>query len=303
VTQQDWNDHILEDHQPHWQCPCCEGEPPRFERLSEITTHITSQHRLSAHEDLEDLLSGASIIMMGIKKCPLCDSEGPEDSPELIEHVLQHVHDFSLRSLPWPVDPVISLDKPVGTFDMSNAAKVSSNNEGTECNLDVAEWAENTDHKYGVPKDDGHKSGLEDDEFVLNFLTLESEATPSLQLCDVDMNPPRGFEEEWTGAQTHKDYFSQHNYFREESSDGRPSSQSSPVSEKMTDRDESSGLPRTKQWICPLCSMSNTQGDEAYFRHLQSDHSSEMRQNLIYFNNDQEQWMLSMLSEAQWNGL
>jgi hypothetical protein len=47
--------------------------------------------------------------MMGIKACPLCDSEGPEDSPELIQHILQHVHDFSLRSLPWPADPVISL--------------------------------------------------------------------------------------------------------------------------------------------------------------------------------------------------
>jgi hypothetical protein len=241
--------------------------------------------------------------MMGIKKCPLCDSEGPEDSPELIEHVLQHVHDFSLRSLPWPVDPVISLDKPVGTFDMNNVTKVSNNNESTECNLDVAEWAENTDHKYGVPKDDGHESGLEDDEVILNFLTLESEATPSLQLRGVEMNPPRATEEEGTSVQTHKDYFSQHNYFKEASSDGRFSSQSSQLSEKMTDRDDSGELLRTKQWICPLCSMSSTQGDEAYFLHLQSDHSSEMRQNLIYFNNDPEQWMLSMLSEAQWNGL
>jgi hypothetical protein len=156
--------------------------------------------------------------MMGIKACPLCDSEGPEDSPELIQHILQHVHDFSLRSLPWPADPVISLGNPAGTFDLDYAAKVSSNNEGTEYNLDIAEWAESTDHRYGAT--------IKDDEAVSDLVALEQEAAPSLQLCNFDMNPPRPREEERTVPPIHVDYFSQHNYFKETSSDASFSSQS-----------------------------------------------------------------------------
>jgi hypothetical protein len=305
VTQQDWNDHILNDHPPHWQCPCCEGEPPRFERLSEITTHIISKHPLAAHENLENLLSDATIIVMGIITCPLCDFDGAEDSPDLIEHVLQHVHDFSLRSLPWAIDPAISLNKPVGTFDMDYAAKVTSDNEGTEYNLNIAEWVENTDHKYGVPKDDRYNSRLESDEHALDYVALEEEATPSLQLCDFDLNPPRDSEEESITAQTKEDYFSQHFYFKEASSDGRFSSRTSQSSQNTKAETRSSRTLQTKRWMCTLCSTFSTEGegDESYFRHLEKDHSGEMSQDLIYFDNDKEQWMCSMLSEAHWNAV
>ncbi|KAF6795403.1 DUF2457 domain-containing protein [Colletotrichum sojae] len=33
--------------------------------------------------------------------CPLCDSTGPPDSPELMDHIAEHIHTFALRSLPW----------------------------------------------------------------------------------------------------------------------------------------------------------------------------------------------------------
>ena len=82
-----------------------------FKSLSGITSHMMSKHLDVISDGLEDLLSDAEINVMGITKCPLCDSEGPQDSPDLVEHVLQHVHDFSLRSLPWPMDPTISLFK------------------------------------------------------------------------------------------------------------------------------------------------------------------------------------------------
>ena len=58
------------------------------------------KHPEVVEDDLEEFLSGAEINIMGITNCPLCDSEGPQDSPDLIEHVLQHVHHFSLGSLP-----------------------------------------------------------------------------------------------------------------------------------------------------------------------------------------------------------
>ena len=117
VTQKEWIEHVMNDHPPHWQCPCCEGVSPTFKSLSEMTTHIASLHPEALSDGLEELLSIAEINIMGITKCPLCNSEGPQDSPEIIEHVFQHVHSFSLRSLPWPMDPTFSLERPVGLFD------------------------------------------------------------------------------------------------------------------------------------------------------------------------------------------
>ena len=89
-----------------------------------------SEHEDDIPEDLEDLLSDTKVNVMGITECPLCgyngsdDSPLPPDSPDLIEHVMLHVHDLSLRSLPWPMDPVISLQKHVGSADMRHAVKV-----------------------------------------------------------------------------------------------------------------------------------------------------------------------------------
>jgi hypothetical protein len=88
---------------------------------------------------------------MGVTDCPLCDSEGPRDSPELIEHILEHVHDFSLRSLPWPKDPVPYLNKAVGKF---NVAIPDVNR--------IIQWVYETSPKKEC----------------------------ELQLCDLDRNPP-----------------------------------------------------------------------------------------------------------------
>lgn len=117
VTQSAWRDHFIHDHPPQWQCTYCEVDPPPiYKSLSGFITHLMSHDLENTLGRLKELVSTAEIQVMGITECPLCDSKGPRDSPDLVDHVLQHVHDFSLRSLPWPMDSIVSLDKQVGTF-------------------------------------------------------------------------------------------------------------------------------------------------------------------------------------------
>jgi len=145
-------------------------------------THPQTDHSDDVSEDeLTDVLSESAIHVMGITKCPLCDSHGPPGSPELIEHVLEHIHDFSLRSLPWPKDPVPNLNKPVGAFNVS--LKDVDN---------IAQWVDKT--------------------------SPEEERLP--QLCAIDYNPPAKIEEQGLKG-SEKDYFAQNDYFLDESSDGR----------------------------------------------------------------------------------
>ncbi|KAF5570196.1 1-phosphatidylinositol-4 5-bisphosphate phosphodiesterase [Fusarium phyllophilum] len=72
-------------------------------------------------EDISSIISSASQIRMGIDSCPLCEVKGDTDSPELIDHVLEHVHDFSLRSLPWPRPSEVDIGGEVGSFNHDNA--------------------------------------------------------------------------------------------------------------------------------------------------------------------------------------
>lgn len=64
--------------------------------------HIQNDHAEAASEDMiAFLLSSCMTITIGVTRCPLCDSSGPESDPEFIQHVLRCIHDFSLTSLPW----------------------------------------------------------------------------------------------------------------------------------------------------------------------------------------------------------
>lgn len=224
----------MSDHPPQWQwqCPCCEGDPPVFKSISGITVHLMSAHLDAASDGLQALLQEAELNVMGITKCPLCDSEGPRDSPDLVEHVLQHIHDFSLRSLPWPTDPTINLDKPVGTFDMAHAAHHGKDGGGDEYTFDVAGWAETQAPRFDTDRGIKLVYDPEGNLLCLDILgppdetTLEDEQ--SLQLCEIDRNPPRAdTRESALIVKSHKDYFSHNDYFVDESSDGRFPSQTS----------------------------------------------------------------------------
>lgn len=67
---------------------------------------------------LATLLSWSAVQTMGIKSCPLCSSCGPEDSPDLVDHVLRHAYDFALRALPWPQAIIHDLNVLPGGFNL-----------------------------------------------------------------------------------------------------------------------------------------------------------------------------------------
>ncbi|KAH8707480.1 hypothetical protein GQ44DRAFT_489056 [Phaeosphaeriaceae sp. PMI808] len=227
VTQDEWNNHVINDHPPHWQCPCCGGDPPIFESLSGITHHLMTVHSDEVEADLEEFLSDAEISIMGITNCPLCDSEGPPDSLDLMEHILQHVHDFSLRSLPWPTDLTIPLQKSINLFDTHHAVKITKDDKGNEYIFDMAEWAEAVNPTFNQSR------GV--------LVCYDSEV--SLRLHDLARNQPKGEEESTQQSPSHRDYFSQrgNDYFKDESSDGRFPSQTSHSSQQTQNTVRSSG--------------------------------------------------------------
>ncbi|KAF5985640.1 1-phosphatidylinositol-4 5-bisphosphate phosphodiesterase [Fusarium coicis] len=71
-------------------------------------------------EDISSIISSSAQTRMGIESCPFCEVNGEVDSPELIDHVLEHVHDFSLRSLPWPRSSEVDMGGEVGYFNLES---------------------------------------------------------------------------------------------------------------------------------------------------------------------------------------
>jgi len=90
-----------------------------YSAMEDIVDHIQSHHQeaLSNHP-LSTLVSWSAVQRVGIRSCPLCSSYGPQDSPELVDHVVRHAYEFALRALPWPRLAAEDLNKPVGTYTL-----------------------------------------------------------------------------------------------------------------------------------------------------------------------------------------
>lgn len=146
------------------------------------------RHFLAAHQDelletpLSSLLSWSAVQRMGIESCPLCSSCGPEDSPELVDHVLRHAYEFALRALPWPQPIVHNLNVPPGSFN--------------------------------PPEDMEHARGLEQ---WIDEAAHESAGTPELTLCDYDRADHSA--QVLTSASEYSDYFATYSYFDDMSED------------------------------------------------------------------------------------
>ncbi|CCT74224.1 related to 1-phosphatidylinositol-4,5-bisphosphate phosphodiesterase [Fusarium fujikuroi IMI 58289] len=107
--------HFRQDHPPVWICPLCD-EGSVYSTMSEMMDHLHKAHPDNG-EDISSIISSSAQTRVGIKSCPLCEVNGEADSPELIDHVLEHVHDFSLRSLPWPKSSEVDIGGEVGSFN------------------------------------------------------------------------------------------------------------------------------------------------------------------------------------------
>lgn len=119
VSQDEWHDHVLEHHKPQWCCPCCDDSVASiFTTLSAFVGHISSAHNEIQTHDLAYVVRAAEHRVFDITECPLCDVTGARDSDELISHVLQHVHDFSMSSLPWRKSSSAKWLSARATFDL-----------------------------------------------------------------------------------------------------------------------------------------------------------------------------------------
>ncbi|KAL6837899.1 hypothetical protein V8C40DRAFT_17821 [Trichoderma camerunense] len=107
VTRAEWDQHTRNDHQKCWQClPCTTvGKAPLvFPSVEAFMEHLRVVHSSTINEEQYSTLIPESAIPVpaGISCCPLCNSNGPADSPVLLNHIAEHLHSFALRSLPWP---------------------------------------------------------------------------------------------------------------------------------------------------------------------------------------------------------
>jgi hypothetical protein len=100
--------HMNSDHRtsPYWECIACD-DLNKFGSESEFTAHIVERHRKTISDDqIPTLLTVCSkTVPPDITSCPLCtwveDQEATVAPDLLLDHVAEHVHSFSLRSLPW----------------------------------------------------------------------------------------------------------------------------------------------------------------------------------------------------------
>ncbi|KAF4954705.1 hypothetical protein FSARC_12035 [Fusarium sarcochroum] len=109
INRIDLTQHITDDHPRCWEClPCTTPGyvPLLFPSVEEFLSHTQQVHGTAITEDQYSPLvtAAARPAPAGISQCPLCDQTGTADSEDLLDHISEHVHSFSLSSLPWPKD-------------------------------------------------------------------------------------------------------------------------------------------------------------------------------------------------------
>ncbi|KAH8754550.1 hypothetical protein F5883DRAFT_573024 [Diaporthe sp. PMI_573] len=148
VTRNEWREHVLRDHPPKWRCSCCTGTRPVFKSLPSFIAHLDEKHEGQvSDESFERIMAKSSFRTFGITNCPLCNDHGPTDSPELIEHVLGHIYDFSMYALPWRTTTQTGLKKPIRTFnDVAPVLDPNDDKEATEIRMfshaRILKWVE-----------------------------------------------------------------------------------------------------------------------------------------------------------------
>jgi hypothetical protein len=101
---------VRKDHPQCWECIPCKtpGRVPLvFPSVDDLLRHVKQLHNDMIKESQYQTLveSAAAPAPTGISQCPLCDETGAADSEPLLNHIAEHMHEFALRSLPWPRDP------------------------------------------------------------------------------------------------------------------------------------------------------------------------------------------------------
>lgn len=109
LTRKEWKRHMQEEHKTakYWLCTAC-LEPTRFDLESCFEGHLRTQHGEVVPEDQIPIFITMSAYTAppSLVSCPLCPPSPSHEEPDadaLLDHAAEHVHSFSLRSLPWPI--------------------------------------------------------------------------------------------------------------------------------------------------------------------------------------------------------
>lgn len=110
-TSQELSQHIKDQHGVrYWICDHCAMESDDFLTYIFESSEIWAEHMVGVHrnifseERLNSLSTLSSRVMIPPVSCPLCGFSRSQPSHELDEHLLQHLHNFALLSLPWGAD-------------------------------------------------------------------------------------------------------------------------------------------------------------------------------------------------------
>ena len=111
ITRETWSSHIKEDHSlsTFWECLVCD-DGSKFREIQDFETHVAEYHR--------DTITFSDLTVLGdmslrrsspeLTACPLCnwayEQTMPPSQDTLLEHIAEHIHSFSLRSLPWATE-------------------------------------------------------------------------------------------------------------------------------------------------------------------------------------------------------
>ncbi|RSL91863.1 hypothetical protein CEP51_000030 [Fusarium floridanum] len=201
-TRKEWEAHVKADHRAHWRCPLCEDTDVLMESEEAIVHHFETEHKDDVRElTLEVLLPWSETRFMGITFCPLCSSYGREDSPEIVDHVLRHVYEFSLRSLPWSKPFTHELSSPIGTFTLpqnpDRAAKLmgwldnAESGTARQIQLSTLEVGEQSSDTQNDLDDSGY---VLDDEYFDAESVDESSRAQSADSGPLGNNPMDAFD-------------------------------------------------------------------------------------------------------------
>ena len=106
ITRDTWINHVRKDHKQCWECLPCNNptaSPTLFDTAEQFLQHTRKEHAESINEDQLSTLLPASLrpVPLEVSHCPICDESGAPGSDVLLQHIAEHIHSFSLRSLPW----------------------------------------------------------------------------------------------------------------------------------------------------------------------------------------------------------
>lgn len=106
MNKETWLIHMNEEHggTVQWVChPCSQKNIyATFGKSDDFTAHLEQQHGKGIKPGQIPMLlsSWRRKVPFKISACPLCSFQS-DDQAALLDHTAEHIHSFSLRSLPW----------------------------------------------------------------------------------------------------------------------------------------------------------------------------------------------------------